>query len=263
MRIWLQSAASVGHDIKYKLYEESLKRNIRKVVREDTVVDVRGVKAFPFDMSPCYYFEHLNTSQILENGLQAEKEGYDAFAINCSLEPGYYELRQILDIPVFSVTATVLHVACLLGDKFSVIAHIKEYKMRIEQLIKRYELEEKSAGTGLFATPAPVAGIARDFENPKASAAVEAFISEAEKAVERGAEVVIPLDGVLNRLVLDAGITQVKGAPVLPTVEIFIKCVEMMVDLQQKAGVSISRLLLYAQPGKERLKEARKAYGVG
>ena len=49
-----------------------------------------------------------------------------------------------------------------------------------------------------------------------------------EKAVENGAEVVIALEGVLNRLVFDAGVKQVRGAPVLPTLEIFVKFVEII-----------------------------------
>jgi allantoin racemase len=263
MRIWLQSASSVGHDPSDKPYEESLKRGAQKVVRPDTVVDIKGVRAPTFNLPGFYYWENLVANQIVENGLQAEKEGYDAFAINCSLEPGYYELRQLLNIPVFSVAESVLHLACLLGDKFACIGHVRSYAMEVDQLIKKYGLKEKSAGTFYLSKEGDGANIVEALKQPKTSAAVKAFIKEAEKAVDCGAEVIIPLEGVVNRLVSDAGITQVKGAPVLPVLETFVKFVEMMVDLQQKVGVSVSRVQLFAQPGKKLLTEVRKAYGLG
>ena len=65
MRIWLQSATSLGYDPKFDLYRESVKRSAQKVIRADTVVDVKGVKVYPIDASVSDYFDHLHIFFLL------------------------------------------------------------------------------------------------------------------------------------------------------------------------------------------------------
>ena len=49
------------------------------------------------------YLELLDTAEVLDNGLRAERDGYDAFLIGNVFEPGMHALREALNIPVLGL----------------------------------------------------------------------------------------------------------------------------------------------------------------
>ena len=67
------------------------------------------------------YLEFRDTGEIIENGLKAEREGYDAFLIGNIFEPGLHALRELLNIPVLGLCEAAVHLACLMGARFSVV----------------------------------------------------------------------------------------------------------------------------------------------
>jgi len=74
-----------------------LKNYVKKVARPDTKVDVHGVAKYSPKMPDSDYMQFLHLPQVIENALQAEREGYDAFCIGGTLDLGHIYLREILD----------------------------------------------------------------------------------------------------------------------------------------------------------------------
>ena len=73
--------------------------------------------------------------EIIENGLKAEREGYDAFLIGNIFEPGLHALRELLNIPVLGLCEASVHLACLMGAKFSVINVNAKFAVRVAENI--------------------------------------------------------------------------------------------------------------------------------
>ena len=64
----------------------------------------------------------IGETAVLEVGLSAQEDGYDAVCVDTTGDTGVSALRSILDIPVVGAARASFLTAMLLGDKFSVIA---------------------------------------------------------------------------------------------------------------------------------------------
>lgn len=72
-------------------------------------------------LADSYYDMAIMELAVLEAGLQAEAEGFDAVCINTVSDSALYALRSRLSIPVLAPGQSAFHVACMLGHKFSVV----------------------------------------------------------------------------------------------------------------------------------------------
>ena len=61
------------------------------------------------------YTRLLNAREIIESMLEARREGCDAIINDCTLDAGFSEAQEVLDIPVIRVTDACLKYATLLG----------------------------------------------------------------------------------------------------------------------------------------------------
>jgi len=62
-----------------------------------------------------------------EEGLRAEKEGFDAVCIDTVTDSGMLGLRSRLNIPVVGPGTVAYHLACILGTKFSIVTTWKKW----------------------------------------------------------------------------------------------------------------------------------------
>jgi allantoin racemase len=91
------------------------------------------------------YLEYLDTAEILDNGLKAEREGYDAFLIGNIFEPGLHALRELLNIPVLGLCEASVHLACLMAASFSVVNVNPKFARRVSENIASYGLVSRLA----------------------------------------------------------------------------------------------------------------------
>ncbi len=117
MKLWFQSCGNLGTDPNWKDYEQSLAKHLRKVARPDTQLDLHGVQVWSSGVVSYRYHAYLNTAQIINNAVQAEREGYDAFAQTGTLDLGFHEIREAISIPAVFPVETALHVAAMLAPK--------------------------------------------------------------------------------------------------------------------------------------------------
>jgi len=87
----------------------------------DISFDYRPVRA-----APSNYVSHhdyvLADLGMLEAGLSAQDDGYDAVCIDTMSDSGVNALRSVLDIPVFGPGRLSFLTALMLGDRFSVLS---------------------------------------------------------------------------------------------------------------------------------------------
>lgn len=258
MRIWYQSSASLGRDLMWRPYQESLKRHVRKVTRPDTKVEVHGVKVTHPLVERSRYAQYLNQAQIINNAITAEREGYDVFCVACTLAPGFVEIREVVNIPVAFLSESCFHLASILADKFSLLAYNKNILLALRQKIRQYGLEDRFILCRTFSLSLP--DLVSGFNHPQPI--IEIVKQAGREAIENGAGILITACNILNMVLVDCGLREIDGVSILDTAGAMVKVAEFMVDLKQ-AGISRSKAGLYTPLSREELVSVRKLYGIG
>lgn len=256
MRIWYQSYSAIGFDPKWKNYEQDLKNYLQKVARPDTQIDVHGVGKRSAQMIASDYIQFLHVSQVIDNALQAERQGYDAFAIGGTLDLGHIYLREVLDIPVAFIAESSFYHACLLARKFGIVSMNEIILHRQMELVRYHGLEQRCV-PGIH-LGSPVLDMI-DLLGKAPRRVIDMFSEAARKLIAAGAGAIVPGYGAISSFLGQQGVHDVDGAPIVDIIAVVVKTAEMLVDLH-KPGVKRSRMGSYAS--KEDLMAARKLYGV-
>ena len=253
MKIWYQSSTSLGLDPMWNPYLEALKKHVQEVASDGTTVDVRGVRVTHPLVERSHYAKYLNQGQIISNAVIAEGEGYDVFCVGCTLDPGFFEVREVIEIPVAFLSESCFHLATVLADKFSLISYNEVMLRALEQKIGQYGLKDHFVGCGSF--DLSMQGLIKGFEDP------EPIIEEVQRvgreAIAKGAGMLLTACNILNMVLVKCGVRDVDGVPIMDTAGALVKAGEFMVDLK-RAGISRRQSSL----SKEDLASIRKTYAL-
>ena len=75
--------------------------------------------------------------------VQAEQEGADAVVVDCFGDPGVDAGREATEMLVLGPAQTSMHLAALLGQKFSVVTVLEAVVPMLEDLAMKYGLADK------------------------------------------------------------------------------------------------------------------------
>lgn len=129
---------------------------------------------------------HLATGPFVEAFRQAEKEGYDAVVPLGTLDLGVDAGRSVVDIPVIAPMQAMLHIACMLGNRFGLVMYHEKLLPLGYRLVERYGMQGKVVGWETSSFDLPDVAANRD-------AFVENFVDRARHLVEHcGADVILP-----------------------------------------------------------------------
>ena len=260
MRLFYQSFG-VSRGSRDGAYGQLLKRIVESAAAPGTEIAIHGLAPNRALADQYRYLEFIDTVEVLENGLRAEKEGYDAFLLGNIFEPGLHELRELLNIPVLGLRESSVHVACLMGANFSVININPKFAPRIVEGIRAQGLESRMVSIERMQVERPsVFDLA--LRDPEAKAEiVRQFVEAARRSIDKGAEVLLPAGGSLMAVLADAGVHEVDSTPVLNGLMALIKTAEMAVQMRALTGTFTSKRLVYAPPTGKLLSDVREAYG--
>ncbi len=192
----------------------------------------------------CEFDEALAVPDTVAKIVEAERDGVDATVIDCMGDPGLRPAREMVSIPVLGPAETSMHLACMLGHKFSVVTVLERLRPQFENEAKLYGVAEKLAS--VRAVDIPVLDLHDDQEN-----VVRALVRESVKAVtEDGADVIIfGCTGMLGcAQAVEEGLKELgyDGVPVIDPVPATVKVAAAMVDL----GLTQSKRTYPAPPPK-------------
>ena len=242
-------------------YAQKLAAILNNAASPGTTVDVHGLAPGKAIADQYRYLEFRDTGEILENGLRAEREGYDAFLIGNVFEPGLHALRELLNIPVLGLCEASVHLACLMGARFSVVNVNAKFAVRVAENI---------AATGLAGRLASMEEIAveragqfdRAFEDESVRQSIVARCRDAaRRGLAKGAECIIPAGGIVMTILAEAGIHEVDRAPVVNGLISLVKMGELAAHMKSLTGHFTSKRLTYAPPTGALLEDIRRAYG--
>lgn len=121
----------------------------------DMVLDYKPVKAGPA-LYDSYHDYVLADFSMLEAGLEAADEGYDAICIDTMSDSGASALRSMLDIPVIAPGRASYLTALMLGHRFSVLTQWDGWIALYTKGVREYGLEEHLVSVRSINTPPDV-----------------------------------------------------------------------------------------------------------
>ncbi|NIJ58872.1 Asp/Glu/hydantoin racemase [Pseudochelatococcus lubricantis] len=236
MRIFWQSFVDASASAPYMT---RLQDYLNGIAAPGVTVEVAGIS--PPDRDFGRLSELRCAILAIDNGLAAEDAGYDAVVMGHFQDPGLYELRASLRIPVIGTGEASFYAAAQLGRRFGLVTLDSVFETWHLEQAALYGLEHRVVGVrGLDCTPADFSDAFAGDDDAHARMCA-AFAACAQPLVDAGADVVIPA-GVLPGLLLsrERGLT-VGRAPVINCAAVALKSAEMWVQLHRLNGIEPSR----------------------
>lgn len=244
-------------------YLDRLGAYLNDIAAPGTRVDVRGMT--PPDRDFGRLTEFRCAIQAVDAALEAEAQGYDGFVMGHFQDPGLYEARSAVRIPVIGTGEATLFAAAQLGRRIGLVSIDPIFEVWHLEQAERYGLGPRVLGcTGLGCVPEDFSAA---FAGDEAAYArlLACFLDCARPLVAKGADVVVPA-GVLPGLLLsrERALT-VDRAPVVNCAAVALKSAEMWAALHRLDGVEPSRGPSFALAPKRAVADFRAfvARGLG
>ena len=188
------------------------------------IVPVVGITAYKSGNSPAEL--ELVAPAFIEAFRQAEQQGYDAAVPLGALDLAVDAARSVVDIPIVGPAEAMLHIGCLLGDRFGILVYSDTSLILCRRIVKRYEMTDKIAGwkTSGFALPDIIANREQFVAN---------FVANARQLVEQdGAEVLLPMGITQCPVHINPDwLSKEIGVPVVEGIGAPIRLAAMLADL--------------------------------
>jgi allantoin racemase len=123
---------------------------------------------------------------ILEAGLKAQEDGYDAVCVDTMSDSGVNALRSVLDIPVIGPARASFHLALMLGNKFSVVTQWEPWIPETVKVVAEYGLSDRLASVRAIDLRPDLAHLL----SGKEENAFPLLLDAAKQCVDDGAEVI-------------------------------------------------------------------------
>jgi allantoin racemase len=213
-----------------KSVTDHIRRELEKIKRSDTELTVICPEHGPVSIESAYD-EMLAAPHVIELVKWANKEKYGAVVVACFSDPGLEAAKEVSDIPVFGIEETTLHMAAMLGHRFSIMTGMR-------RRIPTREVHVLLRGVEQFYASSPaleMSVLEMDADPEKSKARI---LEMARKCVlEDRAEVIVL--GCAGLTGYSADIERELGVVVLDPTSVAFKVAEAMVDLgihHSKAG---------------------------
>jgi allantoin racemase len=214
---------------------DHIRQELLPLKRPDTELTVTCPAKGP-DTIECAYDEALAVPPTLELIRQANREGYQAAIIACFSDPGLQAAKEISTVPVIGIQEASLHVAAMLGARFSIMT-----PRRTRIAAKREEVHRRGMSHFLASARSLDLSVAETDIDPEGTK--RRVLTVARQAVEDdGAEVIIL--GCAGMAGYAAEIEAQLGVRVIDPTAVALKVAEALVDL----GLTHSKIGLFAAP---------------
>jgi allantoin racemase len=220
---------------------EHIRRALNRIKRPDTELTVVCAEKGPETIESAYD-EAFAIPSTLDLVKKANRQGYDAIIIACFSDPGLDAAKEASEIPVIGIEESSLHMAAMLGAKFSVITPTRQ---RIPS--KQEHVHLRGLDYFLASVQSLDLSVAETDADPEKTK--KRVLEVARRAVEEdGAEVIILGCAGMAGYALE--IESQLLAKVLDPTAVALKIAEAMVDL----GLVHSKVGLFATPPQKSFK---------
>jgi len=210
------------------------------LTQEKNSVAVEAVDEGPISIESTIE-EAMSVGGILKKVAEAQ-DRYDAIIIGCAGDPGLAAARELSSIPVIGPIEASFHLACLLGESFTMVTVLDSIIPAIWRSLRDYGLEHKCAS--VRAIDFPVLEMHKDPEG-----VARALLRESREAVDDdGAAGIVMGCMSMAFMLVDEKIRMELGAPIINPAKASVKTAEMLLSL----GLKQSRVT-YPEPDYKKL----------
>jgi allantoin racemase len=214
---------------------QHIRRELEKIKHPDTELTVVNPEHGPVSIESAYD-EALAGPPTLKEVHRANKEGYDAIILACFSDPALDAAKEISDIPVIGIEEATMHLAAMLGHKFSITTAFRNRVPTRELHVRLRGVESAYASTLVL----NMSVLEMDAHPERAKARI---LELSRIAVEKdGAEVIIL--GCAGLAGYSEDIERELGVVVLDPTSVALKIAEAIVDL----GLGHSKVGRFARP---------------
>ena len=219
---------------------EKVLEGMRKFKDADTELAIENLEKGPESIE-CTYDEAWAELFTVQECEKAEKEGYDGVIVYCFGDPGLRAAKESLNIPVVGINEPAIHMASMLGSKFSIITIESTFLGTLVDKLKLYGFESRCASIRFLGIPV------LDLEKQRGEQ-TERLFEEAKKAVEEdGADTIVL--GCGDILGVGEKVSRELKVPVVMPGIVALKMCETLIDM----GLAQSKLYFKVPPNKRRI----------
>ena len=192
------------------------------------------------------YAAAIAVPEVIKKAREAETNGADAVVISCMDDPGLAAARECLKIPVLGPSQTTMHLASMLGHRFSIVTTLESSVPGFENLANLYGIGNLLASVRWV--PIPVVNL-----NDDPDETVRALVEQSVAAVKHdGAHVIVlgctAMSGLDKAVVKGLNEAGYQGIPVIDPLPTTIRMAEAIVDLgltQSKRTYPMAQFEIY------------------
>ena len=256
IRLWYQS---FGIPVELGGYPAALRSHLAEVAGPDVRVELGGIAESVMAAKYVRLVQTADSIAVVRGVLEAEARGFDAAVIGNIFDPGLYEARQLLRIPVVGLAEAGLLLGRLFAGRLAVVCSNALAIPRVRENAARYGIA--SEGLAFYALRTDIPSLAASFSDPAARARILDEVRELSiRARGDGCELLLIGSGILNALVHGD-----VGALPLPVLDVSAAAVHLavpLVRLHRFAGIGPSRVGTFATPPRDVLVQIARTYGL-
>jgi hypothetical protein len=220
-------------------YLKRLAVYLNEIAAPGVSVDVRGIS--PPDRDFGRLAELRCAIRAIDNGIEAERAGYDVYVLGHFQDPGLYELRATLQIPVVGVGESTLFAAAQLGRRIGLVTLHPAFEVWHFEQAERYGLGGRVTHVrGLGFEPSDFSA-AFDGDATARARLFARFAECAQPMVEEGVDVILPAGVLPGLLVASERGFRIGHAPVVNCASVGLKAAEMWAQLRALDGLEPNR----------------------
>jgi allantoin racemase len=233
VKIWFQKHTVQG---RLPILDEMYEKHFQSILRSDDLIHVESLPANTYDkqlpegLVRFAGAESIFLTHFMKMAAKAERDGFDAYIVGTSQDPGLRECRALVDIPVIGYGECAAIYSLISGFKVGVAGFIPELFEAIEENYIRMGLSKMLVGSSAL-TGGPDIMVEAFKGNPIRHR--EAFFASARDLIKQGATVIVPGEGLSNELLVSQGIKEVDGVPVLDPVALTLEFARLMHSLKE------------------------------
>jgi len=198
---------------------------LQRIKRSDTDITVVRTEGAPAAIQSATDAA-LATPFLLERVRKANEEGFDAIVLACFSDPGLEPARELSRTLVLGIEETTLHIASVLGHKYTILTPLEARIASKEQDVRRFKAEAACASVRALGMT-----VAQTEAEPER--AIERILEVARVAIEQDRAEVLIL-GCAGMAGYGDAIEEELGIVVLDPTAVTFKIAEALAD----AGIS-------------------------
>jgi Asp/Glu/hydantoin racemase len=161
-----------------------------------------------------------------DQSVEAERQGYDAYVIGTSQDPGLEMARSLVSIPVLAYGHTVFGLLHAQDLRFGVVGFIPELEEVLRKNLESYGFAGSCAGFEYLREGREL--VERALGEGQADPLVNAMQHAATRLRDRGAQVIVPGEGLPNEVLWAAGVRELAGLPFVDANGLTVLMAEML-----------------------------------